>query len=226
MALIFSLSAAVLAILVQQWVHDYMYTFLRYSSPLKTSRVRQYLYEGVEGWYMPAVADSVPGLFHVSVFLFFVGLVDSILNINTTVGLVTTVPIGIFGLLYIFITFAPVIHPQSPYQSGFSSLVWFLVQKLHPRTFKDGNRGFRSLSVSTNIAQGQLQLSMEKTPGRKDRDWRAIQWLVEFLTEDAEIELLAMTIPGSFNGKWGSEVWNKLLILGEDIIPQPALYFC
>src|SRR6266702_4611758 len=72
MSLVFSLSAALLATLVQQWVWDYMHVFQRYSNPLKSTRLRQYLYEGVEGWYMPVVAESVPGLVHVSLFLFFV----------------------------------------------------------------------------------------------------------------------------------------------------------
>jgi hypothetical protein len=89
MALTFSLSAALLAILVQQWVRDYMHIFQRYSDPLKSARIRQYLFEGSEGWYMPIVADAVPGLLHVSLFLFFVGLGDSALKINTTIGLST-----------------------------------------------------------------------------------------------------------------------------------------
>ncbi|KAF8486852.1 hypothetical protein DFH94DRAFT_621036, partial [Russula ochroleuca] len=104
MALTFSLSAALLAILVQQWVRDYMHIFQRYSDPLKSARIRQYLYEGSERWYMPIAAEAVPGLLHVSLFLFFVGLGDSTLNINTTIGLTTTIPIGLCGLLYIFIT--------------------------------------------------------------------------------------------------------------------------
>ncbi|KAH9958709.1 hypothetical protein BC827DRAFT_1135838, partial [Russula dissimulans] len=117
MALVFSLSAALLAILVQQWVRDYMHVFQRYSDPLKSARLRQYLHEGSEKWYMPVVAEAVPGLLHVSLFLFFVGLGDFVLNINATVGLSTIVPIGICGLLYIIAIFAPVIYPQSPYQN-------------------------------------------------------------------------------------------------------------
>jgi hypothetical protein len=37
MSLIFSLLAALLAILVQQWVCDYMHVFQRYGDPLKSS---------------------------------------------------------------------------------------------------------------------------------------------------------------------------------------------
>jgi hypothetical protein len=137
MALAFSLAAAFLAILVQQWVRVYMHVFLRYSDPLKCARLRQYLHDGCEKWYMPIVAEAVPGLLHVSLFLFLVGLGDLVLNTNTIVGLSTTVPIGITGLLYIFTTFASVIYPNSPYQTSFSGLIWYLFQKLHGRTFKD-----------------------------------------------------------------------------------------
>src|SRR6267142_1862700 len=210
MALAFSLSAALLAILVQQWVRDYMHVFQRYSDPLKSARVRQYLYEGSEGWYMPVVAEAVPGLLHVSLFLFFLGLGDFVLNINTTVGINTAVPIGITGVLYIFTTFAPVLYPQSPYQNSFSGLVWYVVQKskLFGRRFKD--RDGKSRIVNTNLAQGQIQLAMEETEDRKGRDVEAIRWLTDNLTEDGEMESFAMAIPGSFNGRWSFEVWTKL----------------
>ena len=157
---------------------------------------------------MPIAAEAVPGLLHVSLFLFFVGLADSTLNINTTIGVTTTVPIGICGSLYIFTTLAPVIYPQSPYQTSFSGAIWYAIQKLHGRIFKD--RDGKSKSVSTNMAQGQLQLSMEETKKRKGRDKRAIRWLLDNTTEDAEIESLAMSIPSNFNGEWSFEVWREL----------------
>ena len=210
MALIFSLSAALLAILVQQWVRDYMHVFQRYSDPLKSARLRQYLHEGCEGWYMPVVAEAVPGLLHVSLFLFFVGLCDTVLNINTAVGISTTVPVGISGLLYIFTTFAPIIFPNSPYQNSFSVLIWYLAQKLRFRRYKDRSSDGTVKPVSSNIAVGQMQLAMEETEERKGRDERGIRWLVDNLTEDAEMDSFLATIPGSFNGEWGEEVWRKV----------------
>lgn len=50
--LVFGLLAAFLAILVLQWVRDYIRVFQRYSDPLKSARLRQYLREGSEGWYI------------------------------------------------------------------------------------------------------------------------------------------------------------------------------
>ena len=214
MALVFSLTAALLATLVQQWVRDYMHVFQRYGDPLKSARIRQYLHEGSDGWYMPIVAEAVPGILHVSVFLFFVGLVDFVLKINTTVGLTTAAPIGICGLFYIFTTFAPVIYPQSPYQNCFSGFTWYLFQTLRGRKYKD--RDGESKSVNPNMVHGQMQLAMEETVDRVRRDAHAIRWLVENMTEDSEMELLAMTIPGSFNTEWGTIVWKKASEIIED----------
>ena len=210
MSLAFSLVAALLAILVQQWVRNYMHVFQRYGDPLKSSRLRQYLYEGCERWFMPKVAEFVPGFLHISLFLFFAGLGDSLLNINTKVALSTIVPIGTSGLLYIFMTFAPILYPQSPYQNSFSGIFWYLFQKLLGRRFKDHGSDGKMRSVSTNMAQGRMQLAMEETVTCKNRDVRAIRWLIDNMTEDAEMETFLSAIPGSFNTDWGTEVWKRV----------------
>ena len=208
MSLVFSLLAALLAILVQQWVRNYMHVFQRYGDPLKSSRLRQYLYEGCKRWYMPMVAEAVPGFLHISLFLFFAGLGNSLLDVNTEVALSTIAPIGICGLLYIFTAFAPIIYPQSPYQNSFSGIFWYLNQKSRGRRFRDRGSDGEMKPVSTNMAQGQMQLAMEETIARKGRDVRAILWLIDNLTEDAEMEKFLSAIPGSFNTDWGTEVWT------------------
>ncbi len=208
MALIFSLSAALLATLVQQWVRDYMHVFQRYNDSLKSARIRQYLYEGCEGWHMPVVAETVPGLLHISLFLFFVGLGDFVLKINTTVGISTIIPISMSGVLYIFTTFAPVIYPQSPYQNSFSGLIWYMVQKSKLFGWRFKNEDGESTSVDANLVQGRLQLAMEETEERQGRDEQGISWLIDNMTSDAEMDSLVMAIPGSFNGEWGIDVWK------------------
>ena len=210
MALIFSLSAALIATLVQQWVRDYMHIFQRYSDPLKRARLRQYLLEGSEGSYMLVGAEAVPGLPHVSLFLFFVGLCDVILNINTKVAVSTMTPIAITGLLYIFTTVAPVINPQWPYRNSFSGPIWYAIQKFGGRQYKDrGSRGATKY-LSPNMAEGQMQLAMAATTDRLERDERALRWLVSNVTEGVGMESFVMAIPGSFDEEWGVEVWRKV----------------
>ncbi|KAI9431242.1 hypothetical protein H4582DRAFT_1316275 [Lactarius indigo] len=210
MSLVFSLSAALLATLVQQWVRDYMHVFKRYSNPLKSARLRQYLYEGAEGWYMPLVAESVPGLVHVSLFLFFLGLGDSLLAVHTTVAITTIVPIAICGLLYVLSMFAPIINPQSPFRNPFSSLIWYVIRKVHPKTYSDRASSGALKTLSLKMSEGQVQLAMEENDKRKGRDVQAIQWLIDNSTEDDEMESFAMAIPGTFTSKWGVEVWRKV----------------
>jgi hypothetical protein len=233
MALIFSLAAALLAILMQQWVRDYMHVFQRYSDPLKCARVRQYLRDGLDDGHMPGVAEAVPGCLHVSLFLFFAGLCDFLLNFNTTVGIYTTVPIAMTGLLYIAATFVPIIRPQSPYQTWFSTIFSIIISFIrHPKQKSDGTRdqdrdsdGVKKL-VRSITTQGRMQLAMEETEQRKVRDEEAIQWLIRNMTEDAEMESLVMAIPGSFNCKWGLEVWenvSKSLANDPHTGPMPLL---
>ena len=210
MSLVFSLFAALLATLVQQWVRDYMHVFQRYSNPLKSARLRQYLYEGAEGWYMPLIAESVPGFVHVSLFLFFIGLGDTLLSLNTTVGVTTIIPIVLCGSLYVLSTFTPIINPQSPFQNPFSGLAWYLKQKVHPRRYLDRASGGSPKSVSSDLSKAQMQLAMEENDGRKDRDVRAIRWLIDNRTEDDEMESFVIAIPGAFASKWGNDIWRTV----------------
>ena len=210
MSLVFSLVAALLATLVQQWVRDYIHVFQRYGNPLKGARLRQYLYEGVEGWYMPRVARFVPGLVHLSLFLFFAGLVDSLLATSTTVGVTTIIPITICTSFYVFGMFAPVINPQCPFRNPFSGLIWYLKQKVHPRRYLDRASGGSIKAISSNLSEGQIQLAMEESGERKDRDVRAVQWLIQNRTEDDEMESFVIAIPGAFTSRWGVDVWRKV----------------
>src|SRR6266851_4034503 len=204
MSLVFSLCAALLATLVQQWVRSYMRVFQRSSNPLKTARIRLFLFEGVE--LLPVVAEA--GLIHVSLFLFFLGLSEVILRINTPVGLTTVVPIAVCGLLYIFSVIAPLIYPQSSYRNPFSRLIWYIIRKLRYAPF---SKRFRGTMVGlTKIEARQEQLAMEPTDERKDRDVRAVQWLVDNINGSNEMDTFVLAIPGSFNQEWGREVWKAV----------------
>ena len=158
---------------------------------------------------MPVVAEFVPGLVHISLFLFFLGLCDSLLTINTTIGITTVIPIAVCSLLYIFCMFAPVLYPQSPFRNSFSGLIWYLMQKVHARKYFDRAFGGAHKPVSLNLFEGRMQLAMEENDGRQCRDVRAFHWLIQTLTEDIEIESFVLAIPGSFSTKWGIEVWRK-----------------
>ena len=211
LSLVFSLCAALLATLVQQWVRSYMGVFQRSSKPLKTARIRQFLFEGVEP--LPAVAGAVPWLIHVSLLLFFVGLGIAILTNNRTVSLVTVIPIAICGTLYLLSVVVPLRNPQSSYRDPFSGLIWNIIRKLRHGPF---NTRFRGTGVRpAKMVVHQEQLAMEENDERKARDVRAVQWLVDNINGSNEMDNFVLAIPGSFNQEWGREVWQLVSTQGD-----------
>jgi len=219
-SLVLSLTAALLATLLRQWAQDHMRIFQLHRHPLKLARIRQYLYEGTLRGYMPTLAETVPGLVHISLLLFLAGLADFFLNTYATVGRSTLSPIALCALLYIVFTVAPIINPQSLYRTPCSPLVWRITRK--PWMYWKRSRFGIALPVpqlGSTMTKGQLHLAMERSDKRKRRDEEAIRWLVENVTYNAQdSELLALGIPGSFETTWGVEVWKAESIYGKDTL--------
>ncbi|KAF8489077.1 hypothetical protein F5888DRAFT_1596646, partial [Russula emetica] len=125
-SLVFSLSAALLATLVQQWARAYMRIFQQSRNPLKAARIRLFLFEGAKR--LPSVAEFVPGLIHISLILFLWGLGDIIRYIDKTVFIFTVVPILVCLCLYLYCVFVPIWNHQSPYWTPFSPYIWRLIR--------------------------------------------------------------------------------------------------
>ncbi|KAI0056825.1 hypothetical protein BV25DRAFT_1536384 [Artomyces pyxidatus] len=188
MSLVFSLTAALAATIVQSWVRDYMHVFQRYSHSLKRARIRHFRYEGLQDWYMNVVVDGIPALIHISLFLFFVGLADFLFHINSTTAITTTITIALAAALYLWTVVAPIFDAKSPYQSPLSGVFWLLFQIVRRREHKDKSTGGEPRRVSTDMTEGRVQLAMDQSTNRLERDARAICWVLENLTEDSELE--------------------------------------
>ncbi|KAH8989938.1 hypothetical protein EDB86DRAFT_2831423 [Lactarius hatsudake] len=203
--LVCSLSAALFAILVQQWVRSYMQVFQRYNHPLKRGRFRQFYFEGAKR--IQLMAGTVPMLMHCSLFLFFGGLVDSMLSLSTTVGVTTIVPACFCGMFYLGDVSTRLVDPRSPNYSPISRWLPFWVQNLR-LSYLTSRTGH--MSMSFKLEGYREQLVMGESEGRKGRDVRALQWLVNNTAVKADVEPLALAIPGSFDTEWGREVWREV----------------
>ncbi|KAI0278994.1 hypothetical protein BGY98DRAFT_1186246 [Russula aff. rugulosa BPL654] len=206
-SLVCSLSAALLATLVQQWARAYIRIFQQSRNPLNTARIRLFLFEGAKR--LSSVAEFVPGLIHISLLLFFWGLSDTILQINTAVFVTTAVPIVVFVSLYLYCMIAPMWDPQLPYRTPFSDLIRHLVRRLHDS--RCYNRFREKLVSPASMEVHQEKNVMKPTKGRMDRDVRAVQWLVEHIDDSDEMEAFVLAIPGSFNQEWGRAVWKAVV---------------
>ena len=206
-SLVCSLSAALLATLVQQWVRSYI---RKSSNPLKTARIRLFLLEGTER--IPMVAEVVPGLIHISLILFFWGLGDLILHIDKGVFVATVAPLVVCVSLYLYCVVAPIWKPQSPYRTPFSGIIWYLIRKLYRSPYCSRFVGkVVKLANMASMAARQEKFAMEETEDRKKRDVRAIQWLVDNINGSNEMQTFILAIPGSFNQEWGRDVWKGVV---------------
>ncbi|KAN0140515.1 hypothetical protein V8E53_001724, partial [Lactarius tabidus] len=124
LSLVISLTCALLATLLQQWARRYLKITQSRYSPHKRARIRAFFAEGVEKCLLPWAVDTLPTLLHISLFLFFAGLVVFLCNVNLTIFKLVLSWVGLCTALYGCITCMPIIRHDSPYYTPLSLPVW------------------------------------------------------------------------------------------------------
>jgi len=172
----------------------------------KRARTREYLFEGVQAFRLSQAVEAVPALLHVSVFLFFTGLVGFLFSIDSTVGRVILGVLCFFRRIYILLTFLPNVRPNCPYRTPFSrdSLKWFLVLPTAPALL-----GIYSLRCVIRrdrfkirmrfllFVQSLLWTMSDAIRSQQgDIEKKALQWTMATVDGDDDIETLVEGIPG------------------------------
>ena len=85
LSLVISITCALLATLLQQWARRYLKVTQTRSSLHKRARIRSFFAEGVEKSHLAWVVEALPTLIHLSLSLFFAGLVVFLWNVNLTI---------------------------------------------------------------------------------------------------------------------------------------------
>ncbi|KAH9054828.1 hypothetical protein EDB87DRAFT_1644897 [Lactarius vividus] len=125
LSLVFSIASALVAILIQQWARRYIQLPKIPTIPKDRARVRSYLFFGMTEYHMPRVVDAAPALLHLSVFLFFAGLVIFLFTVFETVAIVVSVCVGLIGFVYLILTILPCLDHSCPYRTPMSSIWWY-----------------------------------------------------------------------------------------------------
>ena len=218
LSLVISLTCALLATLLQQWARRYLkVTQSRYSLH-KRARIRAFLSEGVEKLLLPWTVETLPALLHISLFLFFAGLVVFLWNVNLTIFKLVLSWVGVCTALYGCITFIPVFRRDSPYHTPLSLPAWHVVTGILFLTFRALRRlawtwdylswesyvHFRDLAESCGkrLVQG-MQKTMEEAAlnSPSEINTRALIWTLDSLDEDHELEHFFSALPGFCNSR-------------------------
>ena len=212
LSLVISLTCALLATLLQQWARRYLkFTQSRYS-PHKRARIRAFFAEGVEKCLLPWIVDALPTLLHISLFLFFSGLVVFLCNVNLTIFKLVLSWVGLCTALYGCITCIPIFRHDSPYYTPLSLLAWHIVIGTRFLIY----RFLRWLNDSVRIRHhhSYLYLELEKRWRKSlvqgmhktaeetalysppEIDTRSFMWTFDCLHEDHELERFFSGLPG------------------------------
>lgn len=204
---------------MQQWVRRYLQVSQRWYAPYKRARIRTFFAEGIQRFGLPGAVEALPALLHASVFLFFAGLIDFLLNINHKVAISLLSAVAMLASAYFTFTALPLIYPNSPYQTPLTTFFWMLQQvtlisglELMRRVVKFiyehtgwvawklyGRLILRLGNHSRRLAQG-FSRSREAIAlvQPTEMDARALQWTLDALDEDHKLEQFAAAIPGYY----------------------------
>ncbi|KAH9164082.1 hypothetical protein EDB89DRAFT_2078275 [Lactarius sanguifluus] len=128
LSLVLSLTCALSATLMQQWARRYQELARRRGAPHKRARMRAYIFDGIRKFKMTRAILTMPTLLHLSVFLFFAGLIDFLFPINMTVAYSILVSIALFAIAYAILTILPNLYLNCPYRTPISGITWGLSQ--------------------------------------------------------------------------------------------------
>ena len=211
LSLVISLTCAMLATSVQQWARRYLrMTQPPRCSPHKRARVRAFFANGVDKFRADWAVEGLPALVHLSLFIFFAGLVIYLCNINHTVFSAVVCWVGLLFAAYMCITLMPSFRHDSPYNSPLSSTAWFLCtvmlwavnlvlniliipfgQEILERY---GSSVGQFLDWFMEGVEGEAEGASRRSPV----DGRILEWTVDALSEDDELEKFFEAIPGFY----------------------------
>jgi hypothetical protein len=122
-----SLTYATLAMMLQQWGRRYIrVTQQLRSSPHKRARMRAFFSDAIDGLHVLWVIEGVRAMTHVSMFLFFAGLLIYLYNICHAAFAAVVWWVALSTAVYVSFTLLPIFRPNSPYYAPLSPTLWFL----------------------------------------------------------------------------------------------------
>ena len=198
-----SVSCALWATSLHQWARRYLrLTQPPRCNPEKRARARAFFAGGADKMHIPWAVEGLPMLLHLSLFLFFGGLVIFLFNVNHEVFRYVICWIGIFSVVYGLITLLPLIRHDSPYNSPLSTLAWFLYAGI-PHLASTilciitccGSRTFWPFRT--------WEYSAEKTASKRSSkiDAEILDWTFSTLGDDDSLMSFFEAIPDFFKSK-------------------------
>jgi len=221
LSLVISITCALLATSLHQAARRYVrYTQQPRYSPTERARTRAFFSDGVDKLYASWVVEALPTLLHLSLCLFFAGLLVWLFNLDHPVFRAVVVWAILSAVAYIWITFLPIFRPNSPFYAPLSPTIWFLytgipyvILKVRSSVFGSSHR-FDKLKIKYHnrlldgIGKTAEKIAWELSP---EIDVRILGSTLDSLREDRARAKFFAAIPGFFNSKQVKHLREDLL---------------
>ena len=172
----------------------------------KRAQIRQFFFSDVGNLHFLLISDTAPTLLHISVLLFFAGLLILLRNINHTVFNVVVVWVVICVAVYAYFTFLPIFSAADLHYSPLSSLSWQLYAYiLYPvfnlLSFKKGIHNMDALRPARLLMRLEKKAEEVILGQLPELDARILETLLDTVDEGGTRETFFEAIPGFYNSQ-------------------------
>jgi len=201
-----------LATSLQQWARRYSEVSHHAGRGLKErAQIHSFLASGITKFRVNPMVQALPAMVHLSLFIFFAGLLVYLFNINHAVFSAVACCVALLSAIYGFITFMSFIWLDSPYYSPLTQPAWFLCTRvsyvimsaLHGImspffAFEDHHRIRKWMELCRRQkVRGNLLVFLDAISKQSaEINFRILEWTVFDLYEDDELERVFESIPG------------------------------
>ncbi|KAK6993049.1 hypothetical protein R3P38DRAFT_2801031 [Favolaschia claudopus] len=189
-----SLSCALIATLLEQWAREFLHRTDIHSAPVIRARMFSFLYYGLRRFNMHTIVDIIPLLLHLSLLLFFSGLVAFLVPVNTGITLIAFGMLSVVAITYSVLTVIPLRYLDSPYRTPLTGLFWKLYQYFkiqwspRPSPSEPADQAAHSEFAGETMVAAISRVAAEASEQRASRDLKALVWTVKSLADDTELE--------------------------------------
>jgi hypothetical protein len=210
-----------LATLLQQWSRRYLtITQPERCEPHERARAHAFFAIGVKRFRVHWVVDALPAMVHLSLFIFFAGLLVYLFNIHHTVFKVVVCWVALLTTVYGFITFMPVFWQDSPYYSPLSTpvcsltaIILYAVLKVpkiiaQPFSSRVEDSIFWLRERYRQWISGGLEMAAEEARSKRlpEIDGHILDWTANALDKDDELERFIEMIPGFYESNMVKDI--------------------
>jgi hypothetical protein len=211
-SLALSLTCILGAILVQDWMQQYLRLSRCHNTPSTRARIRAYLFNGLRGYHLGQVLGAIPILLRLAILFFGAGLITYLFAFNNVVAYAALAAYSIPGTLYLLLTISPVISLSSPFRTPFSNVLWRTVQliRLTALQLTQSVMSFFSpdstfycfrlpgiISAYRERYHGGIVRAIEQDLGTThlNMDTYSLRWAISTIQSDDDLESFIAAIP-------------------------------